>query len=222
MKDKNQLILYSFRRCPYAMRARLALSLCNIEVQLREVVLRDKPAELLHISPKGTVPVLLLGNGQIIEQSLDIMLWAVGHKAADSRLTLALDAQLQLIALHDQIFKPLLDRYKYPERHLELSAQQHQYNAMYWLESHISNRLEGHTHLFGDHLSLADLAIVPFVRQCAAVDSAAFVRSTSAALQDWLARLTSSALFESVMSKYPQWRAGDPPIWFGGASTPSA
>jgi glutathione S-transferase len=220
MKDNNQLILYSFRRCPYAIRARLALSLCNIEVQLREVVLRDKPVELLHSSPKGTVPVLLLGNGQIIEHSLEIMLWAIGHTAVDSSLTLALDAQLQLIQLHDQSFKPLLDRYKYPERHLELSAQQHQYNAMYWLESQISNRLAGYTHLFGNHLSLADLAIVPFVRQCAAIDSVAFVRSTSTALQHWLARLTESALFESVMSKYPQWHAGDPPIWFGGTSKP--
>ncbi|WP_373974846.1 glutathione S-transferase N-terminal domain-containing protein [Chitinibacter sp. SCUT-21] len=208
-------ILYSFRRCPYAMRARLAIRLSGLTVELREVVLRDKPAELLNTSAKGTVPVLQLPTGEVIDQSLDIMRWAFEHRDPLGCLQDNLAAQLALIKLHDTQFKPLLDRYKYPERHPELSFAEHQYQAMYWLKSHIEANLDKHTHLFSNKVSLADLAIMPFIRQCAAVDAAAFAQHASPQLQQWLSHWLASELLHACMEKYPQWRAGQAPVLFG-------
>jgi glutathione S-transferase len=206
-------ILYSFRRCPYAMRARLALYLSGINVQLREVALRNKPAALLLASPKGTVPVLILASGQVIEQSLDIMRWALAQQLASP---ICCDAeQIALIGQHDADFKPLLDRYKYPERYPEASAAEHQYNAMYWLKTKLEYRLESNTHLFGSQLGIADLGIMPFVRQCAGVDAEAFRQQASPQLQAWLAQLIAQPAFVACMEKYPDWHAGDAVVRFG-------
>lgn len=211
-------ILYSFRRCPYAIRARMAVYLSGIHVQLREVVLRNKPAELLNASPKGTVPVLVLPNGEVLEQSLDIMLWALRQHDPLGLLEPDLDMQLKLIAAHDLQFKPLLGCYKYPERFPELTAQEHQYHAMYWLQENIDKWLEEHTHHPIQKTTLSDLAIMPFVRQCAAVDPGAFKQLASPNLQSWLAAFCDSELFTSVMEKYPAWHVGAPSITFGIAS----
>jgi glutathione S-transferase len=214
-------ILYSFRRCPYAMRARLALWQCGVHVVLREVVLRDKPPQLLAVSPKATVPVLVLPNGLVIEQSLDIMRWALQQSDPAGWLDTDLPAQLALIAQHDAQFKPLLDRYKYPERHPEISAVEHQYQAMYWLEQHINTCLHKYTHLMGSQFSLADAAIAPFIRQFAAVDNAWFVAQANPRLQAWLSNIVHSPLFNAIMDKYPQWHSGDDATIFAPA-TPAA
>ncbi|WP_410498998.1 glutathione S-transferase N-terminal domain-containing protein [Chitinibacter sp. S2-10] len=219
MNNTDLPILYSFRRCPYAIRARLALWLGGVTVQLREIALRDKPAALLAISPKATVPVLLLPNGQVLEESLDIMRWVLSQSSAQSGplagIGTDLDRQLALILLHDQHFKPLLDRYKYPERHPELSAAEHQYHAMYWLKANIEHRLDQYTHLMDDQLRLADLVIAPFIRQYAAVDRDAFSRLASPALQNWLKRMLDAPYFAAVMEKYPLWQEGAAPVIFG-------
>ncbi|QLI80568.1 glutathione S-transferase N-terminal domain-containing protein [Chitinibacter fontanus] len=208
-------ILYSFRRCPYAIRARMAIYLSGVSVQLREVVLRDKPAELLAASTKGTVPVLVLPVGAVLDQSLDIMLWALRQHDPMGILKRDLDYQLQLIAEHDLQFKPLLDRYKYPERFPELAAEEHQYHAMYWLKENIEKRLEIDTPSFESKITLSDLAIMPFIRQCAAVDPRVFQRLASPTLQSWLATFCAGELFTAVMDKYPTWQTGTEGIPFG-------
>lgn len=206
-------ILYSFRRCPYAMRARLALYLSGIRVQLREVALRNKPEALLLASSKGTVPVLILPSGQVIDQSLDIMRWALAQQSAPP---ICCDAeQIALIKQHDVDFKPLLDRYKYSERYPESSVAEHQYNAMYWLKNQLESRLQSNTYLFGSQYGIADLGIMPFVRQCAAVDAEAFRQQASPQLQAWLARLIAQPAFVACMEKYPDWQAGNPVVRFG-------
>jgi len=193
-------ILYSFRRCPYAMRARLALLLGEITCEIREVVLRDKPAEMIALSPKATVPVLALPDGRIIDQSLDIMCWALP-------LSTLGEEDAALIAANDGPFKRHLDRYKYPDRHdgdhlIDRAA------AMDILAGY-EERLQCHACLQGDRLSLADFAIMPFVRQFAAVDQAWFDAQPLPKLEQWLASLITSPLFERAMVRLPAWRPGD-------------
>ncbi|MGL4996022.1 MAG: glutathione S-transferase N-terminal domain-containing protein [Deefgea sp.] len=214
--NTNLPILYSFRRCPYAMRARLALWQSGVSVELREVVLRNKPAELLAISPKGTVPVLQLPDGTIIEQSLEIMHWALAQSDPnDWHPTELANQQNDLIARHDIEFKPLLDAYKYPERHVELSPVEHQAKAMYWLEANINIRLEQYTYVIDDKMRLADAAIGPFIRQLAAVDHAWFKCNAPQGLQVWLTQFNESDLLASVMEKYPPWQSDATPCYFG-------
>lgn len=213
--NSNYPTLYSFRRCPYAMRARLALKQSGCRVELREVVLREKPAELLAISPKGTVPVLQLTDGTVIEQSLEIMQWAMAQSdPQDWYLSQSQQEQNELIARHDTEFKPLLDAYKYPERHLELSLDEHKNNAMYWLQTNIINKLEKHTHLIDNQIRLADIAIAPFIRQFAAVNPNWFAAQAPQVLKNWLRQFTESERLAAVMEKYPQWHAGQAPIYF--------
>ncbi|QZA82226.1 glutathione S-transferase N-terminal domain-containing protein [Deefgea piscis] len=209
----NSPILYSFRRCPYAMRARWAIWHCQLSVEIREVVLRDKPQELWAVSPKGTVPALCLPDGKVMTESLEIMLWALGQDHAWHPSDLAAE-QMALILQHDSEFKPLLDAYKYPERHLALSHQQHQENAMYWLETNLCKRLAVHTYLIDAEFHLSDAAIAPFIRQFAAVDRAWFVEHANPLLQQWLARVLQDDFFAAGMQKYPRWQAGDTPSYF--------
>lgn len=212
-------VLYSFRRCPYAMRARLALAASGQRCELREVVLRNKPAEMLQASPKGTVPVLVLPDGPVIEQSLDIMLWALEQGDPSAWLSPqsgSLEEMLALITLCDTEFKPCLDRYKYPDRYADVSATQQRGRGAFWLQT-----LESRLHtcpaesqaseipgLFGDRESLADAAIMPFVRQFAQVDRAWFDAQPWPALHAWLAAWLASPLFEAVMHKYTPWEGG--------------
>ena len=203
-------VLYSFRRCPYAIRARLALKSAGISVVLREVALRDKPAALLELSPKATVPVLRLPDGQVLEQSLDIMHWALAAsdpqdwRRADER-----EAVLALTTLNDGPFKQALDRYKYAPRHPERPAQAWRDDAVALMLAPLNARLAAHRFLLRDTPSLADMALLPFVRQFAAVDAAWFDDAPLAPLRTWLRALTGSPLFESVMVRHPTWRAGD-------------
>jgi glutathione S-transferase len=195
-------IVYSFRRCPYAIRARLALYEASVPFELREVTLRDKPAEMLALSPKGTVPVLHLPDGRVLDQSLDIMLWALEQHDPHGWLTAApLTDMLALIAINDEHFKPLLDRYKYPERYPAAPQESHRQQAIACQLDALNTRLQKSPHLFGDQACLADMAILPFVRQFAQVDRHWWAHNELRALQGWLHTLTSSRLFEAIMIK---------------------
>lgn len=205
-------VLYSFRRCPYAMRARLAIVISGSVCELREVVLRDKPQALLDASPKATVPVLIDADGTVIDQSLDIMLWALRRNDPANWQQAGqggLDAMLALINECDQDFKPNLDRFKYPQRYPGAVASQHRDHAAAWLLG-LNERLRNQPYLFGGTISLADAAIMPFVRQFAATDSDWFGRQPWPALQQWLDAWLHGRLFESVMIRVPAWQPGAP------------
>ena len=206
-------VLYSFRRCPYAMRARMALWASRPPCALREVVLRDKPPELLAVSPKGTVPVLVLADGTVIEQSLDIMRWALGRNDPMRWLEPGLDAMLALVAECDGGFKHHLDLYKYPQRYADADMPAHRAQAGAFV-TRLEMQLQAFRCLFADHPALADFAIAPFVRQYAQVDAAWFAAQPWPKVQAWLAHLQASAAWSGVMDKYPPWVAGTLPCLF--------
>ncbi len=195
-------VLYSFRRCPYAMRARMALHVSGIACEHREVRLRDKPEALIAASPKGTVPVLVLADGQVIEESIDIMRWALGRH--DPEQWLAGD-DAKLIAANDGPFKHHLDRYKYASRH-DSDGQEHRAKGLAILAV-LDRRLAAQPFLCGDRRTLTDIAVMPFVRQFAATDRNWFTAQELPHLQTWLAALLASPLFQAVMVKREPWRA---------------
>jgi glutathione S-transferase len=192
-------VLYSYRRCPYAMRARMALKLAEIDVEIREISLRDKPAHMLQVSPKATVPVLVLQDGTVIDESLAIMHWALKKHALIDYIDAGSEA---LVLENDSVFKQALDAYKYPERQLNLTQQQYRAHGELFLQK-LENLLYENRYLFSTSVGLADLAIFPFVRQFAAVDAAWFDASPYPKLQAWLRTLVESTLFVSVMEKQP-------------------
>ncbi|WP_442595869.1 glutathione S-transferase [Parapusillimonas sp. JC17] len=216
-------VLYSFRRCPYAMRARLAIAVSGHACELREIVLRDKPPSLLAASPKGTVPVLIDSDGCVIDQSLDIMLWALSRNDPAGWLAPGrgdLPAGLALIKRCDDEFKPLLDRYKYPQRFGLGTGLAHRDEAGLWLQE-LDKSLQASPFLFGNSPSLADMAIAPFIRQFAHTDKAWFQAQAWPCLQAWLDAWMNSPLFEQVMKKYSPWREGTQGERFGdGGQTP--
>lgn len=194
-------ILYTFRRCPYAIRARLALVASGVELEYREVVLRDKPAAMLEASPKGTVPVLVLPDGEVIDESLEIMHWALAENDPEGWLR---SPRLDLIEQNDQQFKPLLDRYKYPNRFPGADAVGAWEGAVEILGSW--DRLVAPAWLCGERPGLADFSVFPFVRQFAHVDRAAFAGAGLPALANWLERHLRSERFAAVMGKRPVWQ----------------
>lgn len=193
-------ILYSYRRCPYAMRARMALWAAQVAVELREISLRDKPAHLLQISPKGTVPVLQLPGGTVLEQSLDIMHWALSQQDPQGWLNADHAAMHALIARNDGEFKKALDRYKYPDRYPEHPQQVYRAQGEQFLQC-LEAALALHDYLLGDAPSMADVAIFPFIRQFAAVDAPWFAGKPYPRLQAWLNQWLESALFAQIMQK---------------------
>ena len=215
----NPPVLYSFRRCPYAMRARMALLSAGIDVELREVVLRDKPQSMIDASPKATVPVLIQSDGTVIDESLEIMVWALVENDPNDWMTPesgTLDDMLALIAQNDGPFKHHLDRYKYHTRYEHADPAEHRRDA-----EKILNRLDGRLavgrYLFGSRPALADFAIAPFVRQFANADRDAFDAMPFVHVQRWLADFLASSFFERAMTKYDQWHEGDAPIVFKAA-----
>ena len=195
------------------MRARMAIAACGIECRLREVVLRDKPQEMLDASPKATVPVIVEPDGRVIEESLDVMSWALAQNDAEGWCTpehgSAEDMQA-LIAESDGPFKRALDRYKYPNRYEAEGVVREDQRALgLAFLSKIDEQLHDRTHLFGDRASLADIAIFPFVRQFANTDRDWFDALDLLNLQHWLFHHLESDLFKRIMSKYPQWKTGD-------------
>lgn len=194
-------ILYSYRRCPYAMRARMALKYAGIAVEIREIALRDKPAHLLQISPKGTVPVLLTTQGVVLEQSLDIMHWALQQSDPDGWLSADAAQTQQLITENDTSFKQALDRYKYAIRFPEQPMEAYRSQGEVFLAK-LEHKLAQAEFLMGARLTLADIAIFPFIRQFSAVDAAWFESADYPKLKDWLNLMLSSALFNSIMDKH--------------------
>ncbi len=200
-------ILYSFRRCPYAMRARLALQAAGQAVEHREISLKNKPLEMLQASPKGTVPVMVLANGDVLEESLDIMRWALERR--DPQGWLGGDATCRenaraLIAQNDGDFKFHLDRYKYPHRYGLTDGLAHRERARGFLEL-LQDRLAIDNFLSGARFGLADAAIAPFVRQFAHTDPTWFAAQAWSKLAQWLQDFEASAAFARVMEKHPVW-----------------
>jgi glutathione S-transferase len=214
-------VLYSFRRCPYAMRARMALWIAGIAVELREVKLADKPPELAQTSAKATVPVLVLPDSQVIDESVAIMRWALAQ--ADPEGWLAGD-DAGLIARNDGPFKLHLDRYKYPARYADGAdyepkgtATDHRAEGLAILRD-LDARLSAKGQLCGQQRTLADIALFPFIRQFANTNKAWFDAQELPHLQSWLGGHVGSDLFAQVMPKFVPWKAGDEAVPFGPAN----
>jgi glutathione S-transferase len=191
--------LYSFRRCPYAMRARMALRYSGVPVDIVEVSLKAKPAEMLAISPKGTVPVLDAG-GRVIDESLEIMHWALAQNDPQDWLFDGDSRIAELIEANDQGFKVDLNRYKYAERYPEQPMEFYRAEGAVYLQR-LEGLLQDRDYLLADHPSLADIALLPFVRQFAHVDREWFAQTPYVRLQAWLQRFLESDLFTSIMKK---------------------
>ena len=196
--------LYSFRRCPYAMRARMALRYSGVAVDIEAVSLKNKPARMLELSSKGTVPVLACADGRVIEQSLEIMHWALAqHDPQDWLLgsdPVTAQATGLLIEENDTVFKRWLDRYKYAVRYPEFPMEHYREQGGQFLLK-LDGLLARNGHLLAEHLSLADIAVAPFVRQFAHVDQVWFAQAPYKHLQTWLEQFLASELFNSVMAK---------------------
>ena len=211
MKNKCPT-LYSFRRCPYAMRARLALRLCKIQCIIREISLKAKNSEFLSLSPKGTVPVLVLPNGEVLEESLDIIYWSLEQNDPSK---LKINNQLanetnKLIELFDTEFKFHLDRYKYSSRYNIKNSEVHRDKARDILVQ-INTMLEGNNYLWGNNISLLDISILPFVRQFRIADKEWFDDNLGLEnVNNWLNTFLNSDLLASIMTKYKVWEKDDP------------
>ena len=184
----------------------MVLSYMEVSIDLREVLLNERPQSLYKISSKGTVPVLLLNDGKVLDESLDIMLWAI-EQGEQKLYEDKLNEQNQLIKYNDTKFKYWLDRYKYHVRYLEHSREYYQRKCSKTLAEY-DMRVSGNAYLMGDRIRLADIAIFPFIRQCANVDQNWF-NNKYPNLNQWLEIWKQSRLFKSVMMKYNQWRLGD-------------
>lgn len=193
-------LLYSFRRCPYAIRARLAIAVSGIEVEIREVDLKAKPPEMLALSPKGTVPVLVLPDGRVIDESLDIMIWALRQRDPLGVLEGFSDDAKALIQRNDGEFKSALDRYKYPERYPEFPKLEYRAMGEIVLKD-LNARLDQGRQLCGDDAGIVDMALMPFIRQFAQVDRVWFDAIPYMQLQKWLRDWEASGMFIDVMRK---------------------
>ena len=207
-------VFYSFRRCPYAMRARLALQYSGVKVELREIVLNDKPEEILSLTKEATVPVLELPDGRVIDESWDIMLWAIRQNDPDSWLgegeSRLFDAEI-MIEMNDYSFKTDLDHYKYADRYPEHPLEYYRSLGEEYLQD-LEDALNDSRYLLGEKISIADIATFPFIRQFAFVDKAWFDQAPYPKLQVWLQTFLSSSLFDSIMVKFPAWKQGDEAI----------
>ena len=199
-------VLYSFRRCPYAIRARKALAVAEITVELREVVLRDKPAEMVAVSAKGTVPVLVLPDGTVIDESLDIMYWALRQRDPSQWLDQHNDAG-PLLSRCDDEFKHWLDRYKYADRHPEQTKDFYRGQALLFVDE-LEQALAETPYLLGERAGIADVSVFPFIRQFAGVDPDWWADAPYPSTRHWLDTWLNSPLFTRVMKKYPPWASG--------------
>jgi len=200
-------VLYSFRRCPYAIRARMALKYASITCELREIVLSNKPKEMISISKKATVPVLQLIDGKVIDESLEIMLWALQQADPDNWLNIKKQDAMLLIEKNDNQFTQYLDRYKYFKRYSEKPQLHYRERAEEFIVL-LDTNLKEHNGigLVSNHISLADVAIFPFIRQFAHVDWEWFSNSQYKNLISWLLKFEESELFLLVMKKYKLWQ----------------
>ena len=198
-------ILYTYRRCPYAMRARMALQYAGIQFEYREIELRNKPQSMLHLSPKATVPVLYV-DGLVLDQSLDIMCWALKVSDPDGWNMLDENIAKTWIEKNDEVFKGLLDQYKYPNRYPQLNQVAVLADVMELMLEPMERALGSSEYLMGDRMTWVDVAIFPFIRQFSMVDQEKFQTLPIPHIQKWLRRQSESKLFLSVMDKYPAWR----------------
>ena len=200
-------VLYSFRRCPYAMRARMALAYSKVPYEHREILLRDRPQTLYDLSPKGTVPVLQLDNGSVYDESVDIMKWALEKNDPDQWYKYNLEGQDRLVTRNDEIFKRRLDRYKYHIRYPKRSFEEYRKDVAEILNEY-NVLLDSGSYMFGEAICFTDIALMPFVRQCAHVDLDWF-NTNFPDLAEWLNDLKGSELFKSIMPKYDLWVEGE-------------
>jgi glutathione S-transferase len=184
----------------------MALVYANISCELRELILKDKPQHMLDISPKGTVPVLLTSTGQVIDESVEVMNWALSQHDPDQWLADQASSHSWIFA-NDHQFKPLLDAYKYADRHPQLSPEEHRNNTLAHLQK-LEHKLSQSDWLLGKHIRLADIALMPFIRQYAWVDKDWFDQQPWPHLQNWLKRLLESRWFQSSMPKFNRWNDG--------------
>lgn len=211
-------ILYSFRRCPYAMRARAALIASGRRVELREIELRNKPAAMLAASSKGSVPVLVLPDGKVIDESWDIMLWTLRQhdpKRWLGREESRVQATLPLVLENDSTFKHNLDHYKYPDRFPGNQQSVYRSEGEIFLAK-LEQRLRVTTCLLDTTFTLADAALLPFIRQFAAVEPGWFSAAPYPAIRAWLKTYISSEIFALIMQKFPVWQPENAPIILGG------
>ena len=205
--------LYSFRRCPYAMRARLGLLFAELQVELREITLKSKPPHMLAISPKGTVPVLKLPDGQVIEESREILEWALNQQDPSGLLTVDTAQAGRLIDRNDNEFKHWLDRYKYADRHPEMGQSDYRQKGEVFLQV-LEDLLADQPYLLGDKISIVDIGIMPFVRQFAHVDRQTFYALPYPKLQQWLKNWLEHPVFLQAMTKFEPWQEGDKVVVF--------
>ncbi|WP_413828152.1 glutathione S-transferase [Tateyamaria sp.] len=206
-------VLWTFRRCPYAMRARLAIASAGVKVELREILLRDKPQTFLETSASATVPALRLEN-RVVDESKDIMIWALEQSDPHQLLDMP-DEGWALIDANDGPFKAALDHTKYASRFPDIDTETERRKAAAFLMC-LDGRLKRQTSLFGARPTIADLAILPFVRQFANIDREWFDAQPWPNLIAWLDGFLQSEDLSHVMTKYPPWSDGDLPVWFGG------
>ncbi len=192
----------------------MALYKSGIQVELREITLRDKPSAMLEIAPKGTVPVLQLIDGTVLEESLDIMIYALGRQDPDEWLGINEQETDFLIKRNDTAFKNALDRYKYPNRYPDEDCT-NAFDRGAEILSDLNTRITAKGHLIDDYTTLADIAIFPFIRQFAAVNSKRFEDLKLKPLENWLDAHLESNLFQTVMQRFTPWQDGDEPVIFG-------
>ena len=206
--------LYSFRRCPYAMRARLGILFAELQVELREITLKNKPSQMLAISPKGTVPVLQLLDGTVIEESTEIMIWALEQQDPQGLLDAEVLQQANaLIDKNDNEFKYWLDRYKYADRHTDMTQTEYRQKGEIFLQV-LEELLTKNPYLLGKTVTIADIGIMPFVRQFAHVDRNVFYSLPYPNLQRWLQDWLQHPFFLQTMTKFQPWQDGDEAVIF--------
>lgn len=221
MNDEVQSlpVLYSLRNCPYAMRARIAIFKAKQTVQLRDVVLSNKPAEMIAASPKATVPVLVLPDGVVVDESLAVMLWALNETDPDDLLHKqnehSLLAMLELINTFDHEFKAYLERYKCAKRYKENNIDECRALCEQLIQV-LEDRLKNHNFLLSDRESLADIALLPFIRQFARVERQWYLQSPYPNVRNWLNNYLQSPMFTKVMAKCPLWLDNHEVVLFGG------
>ncbi len=211
----NNPIFYSFRRCPYCMRAHMALKKSNLKIELREVELKQMPEEILKITGKATVPVLLLNDNKVIDESWDILKWALSQNDPDNWLgqdqKFLMDTEM-LVETNDFSFKNDLDHYKYADRYPEQDIIHYREACEEFIEE-LEDMLTTHSYLLANQLSVADIALFPFVRQFSLVDINWFEQSRYSHVRQWLHGLSSSELFQDVFQKHQIWQPGDNAIY---------
>jgi glutathione S-transferase len=212
-------ILYSLRNCPYAMRARIAIFKAKQTVLLRDIVLSNKPQEMLAASPKATVPVLVLTDDTVLEESLDIMLWSLNETDPDDLLCKKNEQgivdMLNLINCFDHDFKRCLEQYKCAKRYQENNVVECRKACEQFIQT-LESRLNSHQFLMSNKESLADIALLPFIRQFARVERQWYLQSPYPNVRQWLNNYLQSPMFTKVMAKYPLWLAHNEEILFGG------